>query len=163
MKDLKNWTSKPWFYPAVGVLGILVLFLIFKTLFMTDSESQAKSIREAERGFTDTITITVDTTGGQASQPRPDTLPPLIRSEGECKDAMDSARLFFEEVPTGLLVTTQDKADRLNELTANIRSKCDDELVEKFMIQEYGPWSVWQIPEGQTPVLPTENPESQKK
>lgn len=124
--------------------------------------------REAARGFTDEVTVPVlSPEQFRPSVPRPDTLPPMIRSTGACKVAMDKVRDFQEANPSGLALDA-DAAQELSSLMRGVdpqldpQAACPDASATKFRLQEFEPWMTW-APQPGTELKPAKHPKKIKQ
>jgi hypothetical protein len=100
------------------------------------------------RGYTSTVTV-AQYRGAIAAMPKPAKLPPMIAATGQCAVALNEARDFFDEVPTGLTLTAAQDTE-LNSLLAAVRpgpkAACSPTVSQMFLSQEFEPWAHYEGP-----------------
>lgn len=140
-------------YMKAGLVAVLLIvvsalaFILIKTTILPGGPQS----REELRGVTDEVTVeTYSPNEGIPAQPRPETLPPIIKAEGPCKETLDQLRTVFETVP-GWYAADSATQQQINQLLteANPQSPggtCDMTTYEKFIQQELVPWQNYIVP-----------------
>lgn len=128
-----------------------------------EAQRDAWNARVQARGTTDTVTVPRYAPGAIVpARPRPQALPPVVKADGACGDAMNVLRDFFDATPSGLTLTDTQRGT-LNELTGKLRTACPVTLVETFSAQELTPWLYYTPPASGGPTSAAQTPAPAKR
>lgn len=131
---------------AVGAVGLAGLYVGTRN---ADLDS-----REQARGVTEVVTVPSQQAGADgsvAAVPRPNELPPLIESSGECKTALNGVRDLIDSIPSGLSPRTPEQDQALTTALSRVggaggTGACSPEIAAAFRAQELAPWLTWAPP-----------------